>query len=154
MNCSRFGPRLPFNWRVWCSGAWLPHLGLWHTILCDSQRENLGERLGWSPYEWKDFDYTWELHVGTKLLYPVYEKLRLIWEIPLFITLCTALVGWVIWNHYSELFHGLKMTNTLHRVQCLSSPTKVPYYTASLTVGFNTRSGSGFDNGPTSLQWE
>lgn len=52
-----------------------------------------------------------------------------------------------------------EMTNT-----CVSSRLKVQpllphpgptlHYAASLTIGFNTRSSSGIDNGPTSLQWE
>lgn len=76
--------------------------------------------------------------------------------------------------HFSQLFTALaepyeiimqnsfrdrEMTNTclsqLNRTPPASPPpTKVPHYTASLTIGFNTRSSSGFDNGPTSLQWE
>lgn len=35
-----------------------------------------------------------------------------------------------------------------------SSLSTVPQYAVSLTIGFNTRSNSGFDSGPTSLQRE
>lgn len=37
VNCSGFGPCLPWNRRAWCSGAWLPQLGLSVKSSCDTQ---------------------------------------------------------------------------------------------------------------------
>lgn len=37
LNCSEFGPCLPWTRRAWCSGAWLPQLGLSVKSLCDTQ---------------------------------------------------------------------------------------------------------------------
>lgn len=164
VNCSGFGPRLPWTRRAWCSGAWLPQLGLSVKSSCDTQdwvipsmRIRERERLGRSPHDWRGFGEMWELYVGAKSPHPLCEKSSLWREIPLFTAFyCT---GWAIWNHYAELFQGPRDDKHLPQSakphsSCLSSPTKVPHYTASLTIGFNTRSSSGFDNGPTSLQWE
>ncbi len=37
LNCSGFGPCLPWTRRAWCSGAWLPQLGLSVKSSCDTQ---------------------------------------------------------------------------------------------------------------------
>lgn len=55
--------------------------------------------------------------------------------------------------------HSPQMTNTrvssrLEVQPLLPDPGPTLHYAASLTIGFNTRSSSGIDNGPTSLQWE